>query len=225
MNLAGPVAQPCLSNRKHRFFFPPLTCQQGPQWRNIGSYVTYCDTWPSQDDLKSESESQSITGSFPFLEEVVLFRGRAYSVSETTQALRNQRKGMKASILQKLSVLFVWKRAFCILESSWLQAHPSQGCATSSVLQKEANVWCTWSSEYSTVTSILPPTQLLPRSNACTSGAWKTHPKIVWPQADKDRLRGSTSPLSLPTCPVFDFSGNGCLLARFISEKCFNSSI
>ena len=101
----------------------------------------------------------------------------------------------------------------------------SQGCATNSVLQKEANIWCTWSSEYSTLTSILPPTQLPPRSNACTSGAWKTHPKIVWPQADKDRLRGSTSPLSLPTCPVFDFSGNGCLLARFISEKCFNSSI
>lgn len=143
----------------------------------------YCDTWPPQDDLKSTFESQSTTGSLPFLEEVVPFRGRAHCVSETTQALPDQHKRMKASILQKLSVLFIWKRAFCILESSWPQAHQPRGYTMSSVLQKEANVWCTWSSEYSTVTSILPPTQLPSRSNACTLGAWKTHPKIVWPWA------------------------------------------
>ena len=143
----------------------------------------YCDTWPPQDDLKSAFESQSTTGSFPFLEEAVPFRGRAHRVSETTQALRDQHEG--------------WKPPFCrswVFYSSGREHFASWKALGLRPISPGGTPWVLFFRKRPTSDALgllstalwlpsCPPTQLPPRSNACTLGAWETHPKIVWPRA------------------------------------------
>lgn len=106
-----------------------------------------------------------------------------------------------------------------ILESSWPHARHARGCTVTSVLLEGGQVlthWIFWVQHHGLQHA---------SHSVTTSGVWKTHLKAAGPQANKGSLHSSTSPFSLPACPVFDLSGNGCSLARFISEKCFNGSI
>lgn len=79
----------------------------------------------------------------------------------------------------------------------------------------------------------LDPLSTAPRSPSCLPLSYhlsqmpvpwepgKHIPRLCGLKRTKGSLQGSTSPLSLPTCPAFDLSGNGCSLARFINEKMF----
>lgn len=145
----------------------------------------YCDTWPSLDDLKSKFESQSTTGSFPFLEEVVLFRAGPTVCQKLLKPCGISARDESLHFAEAECFVRL-EESILHLESSWPQAHHPRGCAMSSVLRKETRVWCL--GLLSTACDFHPA----PNSVTCLGqmpappGAWKTHPKIVWPQADKD---------------------------------------